>query len=250
MKITSVNNDLIKETAKLLKSKYREETSYFLIEGEKAVKEALEFGVKISNIFVLEGYTKVFNHEIIEVNEAVMSKITDAKSAPKIVAVAEQLIYNKEDFKKAKNLILLEDIKDPGNLGTIIRTAVAFNIDGIILYGDTVDLYNPKCVRSAVGNLWKIPIISISNIPDLKNTFKDFQFVSTLPLNNNVIELNNYKFDKKNIVMFGSEANGLSSELKKISTKAITIPMSTNVESLNLSISAGIIMYSISTQQI
>ena len=243
MKITSVNNDLIKETAKLLKNKYREETSLFLIEGEKGVREALEAGIKIKNIFVLENYDKFKDENVIEVTEAVMAKISDAKSAPKVVAVANMIKHDKEDFKKFKKVVLLEDIKDAGNLGTILRTACAFNIDGIVLYGDTVDLYNPKTVRSAVGNLWKIPVISLKEFNELEKIFGKFERVATLPKSEKTINLENYTPAEKVLIMFGSEANGLSEKLKNFATENLTIEMSSDVESLNLSVSAVIIMY-------
>lgn len=243
MKITSVNNDLIKETARLLKNKYREETSLFLIEGEKGVREALEAGIKIQNIFVLENYDKFIDQNVIEVTEAVMTKISDAKSAPKVVAVANMIKHDKEDFKNFNKVVLLEDIKDAGNLGTILRTACAFNIDGIVLYGDTVDLYNPKTVRSAVGNLWKIPVISLKEFNELEKIFGKFERVATLPKSEKTINLENYTPAEKVLIMFGSEANGLSEKLKNFATENLTIEMSSNVESLNLSVSAVIIMY-------
>ena len=144
MKITSVNNDLVKETAKLLKGKYRDETGLFLIEGEKGVKEAISAGVNIERIFVLERINGYPEEKIIETSEAVLSKISDAKTAPKVIAVAHQIKTGVNDIKNAQRVILLEGIKDAGNLGTILRTASAFGIDGIVLYGDTVDLYNPE----------------------------------------------------------------------------------------------------------
>ena len=140
-------------------------------------------------------------------------------------------------------IILLEGIKDAGNLGTIIRTAAAFGIDGIILYGDTVDLFNPKTVRSAVGNLWKLPIISVKDFSELKSAVKDFDKIATLPEGKNVINLREYKPSGKTVVMFGSEADGLSDELKNFADKNVRIEMSKNVESLNLSVSAAIVMY-------
>lgn len=244
MKITSVNNDLVKETAKLLKSKYRDETGLFLIEGEKGVVEALEAGVNLKTIFVLEGYENSIQFDnIIETTEAVLSKITEAKSAPKIVAVAQKLNYNIEDYKNFKRVVLLEGIKDAGNLGTILRTACAFNIDGIVLYGDTVDLYNPKTVRSAVGNLWKIPVVKINEFKILKNIFSSFESVATLPKAENVISLEEYTPSEQVLVMFGSEADGLSDEMKSFASKNITIEMNSAVESLNLSVSVAIIIY-------
>lgn len=245
MKITSVNNDLVKETAKLLRGKYREETGLFLIEGEKGVNEALDAGLQIERIFVLEGVKGYPEEKVIETTEAILSKISDAKTAPKVVAVAKQ---PKQDFKileTAKKVVLLEGIKDAGNLGTILRTASAFGIDAIILYGDTVDLYNPKCVRSTVGCLWKTPVIKVEDFNELKNLFIPYERVATLPKGENVFSLEEYQPAEKTLVMFGSEADGLSDELKNFATKNVTIEMSKDVESLNLSVSASVIMYKI-----
>jgi len=243
MKITSVNNDLVKETAKLLKGKYRDETGLFLIEGEKGVQEALDAGIEIERIFVHEGFCEIQYDNLIETTEAVLSKISDAKSAPKVVAVAKQLKYEIENFKNYKRVILLEGIKDAGNLGTILRTACAFNIDGIVLFGETVDLYNPKTVRSAVGNLWKIPVVKTSDLDCLSKIFTNFERLATLPKGENVVALSDYAPKENVLVMFGSEADGLSEELKSFATKNLTIEMASNVESLNLSISVAIIMY-------
>lgn len=245
MKITSVNNDLVKETAKLLKTKYREESGLFLIEGEKGVEEAIQAGLNIERIFVLEGCNNFANQNVIETTEPVLSKITDTKSAPKVVAVAKQLEYNVESLKNANKIILLEGIKDSGNLGTILRTATAFGIDGVILFGDTVDLYNPKCVRSTVGNLWKIPVIKIKTVEELQVSFGTYQKVATLPKNIDTIFLKEYSPTPKTIVMFGSEADGLTQDLIDLSTQKVTIEMAKNVESLNLSVSVAVIMYKI-----
>lgn len=235
MKITSVNNELVKETAKLLKNKYREETGLFLIEGEKGVREAIDAGLTIRHIFSTDGFEEFSQH--IEVTESVLSKITDTKSAPKVVAVAEQI--KSEWSENYKKVILLEGIKDAGNLGTILRTATAFGIDAIVLYGDTVDLYNPKCVRSTVGNLWKTPVFKMADL----SIFNNFERVATLPKSENVINLNDYNPTDRVLVMFGSEADGLSEKLKNFATKNVTIEMCSSVESLNLSISASVVMY-------
>lgn len=245
MKITSVNNDLVKETAKLLKSKYRDESGLFLIEGEKGVREAIEAGVSIKQIFILEGLKGYAEEITIETTEAVLSKISDAKTSPKVIAVAYQSKQDITSLEKAKKVVLLEGIKDAGNLGTILRTASAFGIDGIVLYGDTVDLYNPKCVRSSVGCLWKVPVIQIKDLNVLKNVFTSFERIATLPKGKDVIFLSEYIPNEKVLVMFGSEADGLSEELREFATKNLTIEMAENVESLNLSVSAAVVMYKI-----
>lgn len=236
MKITSVNNELVKETAKLLQRKYRKEN--FLLEGIKCIEEAIEYGLEIEHLFVLEGSAEFSDFENrIETTEAVLSKISSTDSAPKAVAVAKKPAKKWSD--EYKKVVLLEDIKDAGNLGTILRTACAFNIDAIVLYGDTVDLYNPKCVRSSVGNLWKIPVFEMNDL----SIFNDYERVATLPKSDNTVWLKDYIPQEKVLVMFGTESSGLSQKLKDFATKNVTIEMSDKVESLNLSISAGIILY-------
>ena len=238
MKITSVNNELVKESAKLLQKKYRKDL--FLLEGSKCIEEAVNSGLEIVHLFVEEG-EYLFNdfENKIETTEAVLSKISSTETPPKAVAVAKKI--KREWSHLYKKVILLEGIKDAGNLGTILRSACAFNIDAVVLYGDTVDLYNPKCVRSTVGNLWKIPVFEMNDL----SVFENYERVATLPKSNNTIWLKDYIPQDKVLIMFGSEASGLSEELKNFATNNVTIEMSDKVESLNLSISAGIFMYKI-----
>lgn len=244
MKITSLNNDLVKETAKLLQTKYRRESGLFLIEGEKGLQEAINADIEIIRVFVSDRFLCGSDKfQVIETTDAVLAKISDAKSAPKVVAVAKQPVYTFDSLKDVNRVILLEGIKDAGNLGTILRTASAFSIDAVVLYGDTVDLYNPKCVRSTVGNLWKTPVVNISEFKDLEMIFADYERVATLPKGEDVVDLNKYLPAKKSLIMFGSEADGLSEDLKKFATKNLTIEMSPNVESLNLSVSVAVIAY-------
>ncbi len=238
MKITSVNNELVKETAKLLQKKYRKDT--FLLEGSKCIEEAIASGLEIVHLFADESSDEFKGYDnLIETTEAVLSKISSTETPPKAVAVAKKL--KREWSEIYKKVVLLENIKDAGNLGTILRTACAFNIDAVVLYGDTVDLYNPKCVRSTVGNLWKIPVFEMNDL----SVFENYQRVATLPKSDNTVWLKDYICQEKVLVMFGSEAAGLSEELKNFATKNVTIEMSDRVESLNLSISAGIFMYKI-----
>lgn len=243
MKITSVNNNLVKETAKLLQKKYRKDL--FLLEGAKCIEEAVNSGLEIVYLFVQEGTDQFSNFENkIETTEAVLSKISSTETPPKVVAVARKI--KREWSDEYKKVILLENIKDAGNLGTIIRSTCAFGFDALILYGDTVDIYNPKCVRSSTGNLWKIPIFEIKTQETLKKQFCDYERIATLPKAENTVWLKDYIPQEKVLIMFGSEADGLSKELKDFATQNVTIEMSDKVESLNLSISAGIILYKLS----
>lgn len=245
-KITSVNNDLVKNVAKLQQKKYRDEEKKFLLEGFKAIEEAFNSGIEIEQVFVLKTKEYKYNFlkdKLILTNDAVLKKISTTDSAPDAVAVAKQKIFTVEDIKSAKKVVLLENIKDSGNLGTILRTAAAFSQDAVVLFGDTVDLYNPKCVRSAVGNLWKIPVIQIKDFFVLQNLFNDFERIATLPKSENTVNLKDFICKNPYVVMFGSEADGLSQELIDFSTQKLTIEMSKDVESLNLSISVGVVLY-------
>ncbi|MFA6989127.1 MAG: RNA methyltransferase [Candidatus Gastranaerophilaceae bacterium] len=318
--ITSINNEIVKETVKLQQKKYRNQTGFFLLEGIKTINEAVISNINITKIFVQKGVNiplsvirsashnlaipnaaygtlpcnsrfarkqeelqvrddvKQFvkpdslpllwkNIDIYEVTEAVIKKISTTETPPEIVAIAQQKKYSIEDLFQSRSqpidkkpagsqsgsaaaaplIVVIEDIKDAGNLGTIIRTAAAGNVSGIVLYGDTVDLYNPKTVRSAVGNLWKIPIVELNEKLNLKETllqYGKYKFFATV-VNNTKKPDNCFITDFKgpSVIMFGSEADGLSKDLINQADCLITIPMKENVESLNLSMSVGIIVY-------
>ena len=254
-KITSVNNELVKETVKLQQKKYRDKENKFLLEGFKSIEEAFNAGIEIEYVFTTDdkrykflnspqnvdpvsqrGYPTVFL-----TTETVLKKISTTDSAPDAVGVAAKRSYTLKDLKGLKKIVLLENIKDLGNLGTILRTSVAFGADAIVLYGrECTDLYNPKCVRSSVGNLWKIPVVYIDNFNDL-NIFEKFDKVATLP--HATQHLRDLSVKTPMLLMFGSEADGLSGELINFSTKKVKIEMSSKVESLNLSVSCGVILY-------
>ena len=244
MEITSVNNEVVKNTVKLQQKKYRNSENKFLLEGYKAIKEAFDAGITIEKIFVDKNKTKEYDFlkdKIIQTTEPVLKKLSTTDSAPEAVAVGIQKIYDFDVLKKAKKVVLLEEIKDLGNLGTILRTAVAFQAEAIVLYGDSTDIYNPKCVRASVGNLWKIPIFQIKDFNLLEQIFGNFQRIATLPRSKNLLK--NFKAELPVLIMFGSEADGLSEELIKFSTNSVKIEMAETVESLNLAVSVSIILY-------
>lgn len=249
--ITSVNNELIKSTSKLSQKKYRDESGLFLLEGEKAVSEAISSGVKIKNIFINKNNNRLIeqykNQSYFCVNDKILSKITDAKTAPDIIATAYKIENDINKIPKENSIILLlENIKDAGNLGTAIRTASAFNIDGIILLGETVDIYSPKVVRSSVGYLWKTPIYKADSFSLIKEYFGGHDFYATsVDKNLNLKNLQDANIVAPCVIMFGSEAFGLSENLIKNVNNYVTIPIKGDIESLNLSISIGIVLYEV-----
>ncbi len=239
--ITSVSNNIVKDVVKLHQKKYRE--GYIITEGKKALQGALEAGLEIKYIFspdarLLKEYDKKFQTYL--VLDKVMEKISTTESAPNILAVVKKPDYALENFKKYKRLILLDRIKDAGNLGTIIRSASAFNVDGIILFGECTDEFSPKTIRSCAGNIFKTPIIH-ATIGQLIEFKKSHKMVSTVVNSKNSIK--NFDLKEPYIIMFGSEAEGLCNELLTLCDISYTIPMKSGVESLNLAVSAGIILY-------
>lgn len=251
--ITSVQNPIIKEVHSLQQKKKRNKLGLFLIEGYKGVSEALKSNVKIKNIFVDKNFNKdVFDfpeEKAYKVTESILKKISTTESPPEVVAVAYQKRYSADALFIYENplILIIENIKDPGNLGAIIRTAVACNASGIILTDETVDIYNPKTVRSSAANLWKIPLVYMpekGKIKETLNKFKTCQFIATTVSPDKKSELYyNIDYKKPVVLIFGSEAEGLSEELLNQADSLVTIPMSDDVESLNLSVSVGIILY-------
>ena len=243
--ITSVNNNLVKETVKLQQKKYRDKENKFLLEGFKCIFEAFDAGIKIEYAFVSD----VKKYEFLEdktifTSEPVLKKISTTDTAPDAVAVAFKKNYTVESLSGAKKVVLLENIKDLGNLGTILRTSTAFGADAVVLYGkECADLYNPKCVRSSVGNLWKIPVVYIEEFKELQSVFKDYERIATLPRAS--LSLKKVNVTPPVLVMFGSEADGLSDELINFATKEVKIEMASSVESLNLSVSCAVVLYTL-----
>ena len=244
MEITSVNNDLVRETVKLQQRKYRDKENKFLLEGYKSISEAFQAGIDILQVFVhsekVQSY-EFLREKIIGTNENVLKKISTTDTPPDAVAVAKQRHYALENIQTARKVVLLENVRDLGNLGTILRTSVAFGVEAVILYGDCADIYNPKCVRSSVGNLWKIPVISVKEIKTLQSAFKNYQKIATLPHTDKYLK--DFTVELPSLVMFGSEADGLSQELIDLADEKVKIEMSENVESLNLSVSCAVVLY-------
>lgn len=243
-KITAVSNNLVKETAKLKQKKYRDDSRKFLLEGFKPVYEAFNSGIKLDYVFVNETKISDYNflkEKIIPTNDAVLKRISTTDTPPDCVGVGYQKYFELSKIKNKEKVLLLQNIKDAGNLGTILRTSAALGIDLVVLFGDCVDLYNPKVVRSAVGCLWKLPVVCMNKSDDLKKYFTSHKKIATMPKAK--VLLKNYNPEPPYIILFGSEAEGLSSELINIADEKIKIEMKDDVESLNLAISCGIVLY-------
>ena len=235
--IESINNEKIKKYNKLLQKKYRDETNMYLVSTEHLVLEAQKRNL-IIEIFLLENEKNIYGN-VTYVNENVMRKLSNLITIPRVVAVVK-----KERSKNIfGNIVMLDGLQDPGNLGTIIRSAVAFNIDTIILGDNTVDLYNEKVLRASEGMIFNINIVKknlIDSIMELK--VKGYKIIGTKV--NNGIDIKDIDVDKYAFII-GNEGKGISEDILNICDKYVYIPMNNKCESLNASIASSIIMYEI-----
>lgn len=245
--ITHLSANRIKQINKLQQKKYRQESQLFIVEGLKALEELVNANIEIVEVFALKTIdTSNLNIPVTIIEENIMKKISTTSSVCEILTLAKQKTYKISDINQKNKLILLDSISDPGNLGTIIRSASAFGIDGIILYGNCTELYSSKVIRSAAGNFFKIPVIEIKDENELKNNFKEYKFIATALSKENNISLKDCAKLDKSIIMFGSEASGLNNKLINLSNSNIRLEMANNVESINLAVCASIIIYELS----
>ena len=236
MKITSLNNPKVVFWAKLKMKKYRDIEHLFIVESEHLVTEALKKGI-VKEIITTE--EKEYEVPTYNVSTEIMKRISTLITPNKIMAVCEYLMP--DDIKG--NILLLDHIQDPGNLGTIIRSAVAFNFSTIIVSEDTVDFYNDKVIRSSEGMIFNINLVKddlLSIIPVLKE--KGYKIYGTdVKKGKNIKTIDN----KQCAIIIGSEGKGMSIEVKELCDDFIYINMSKTCESLNAAVASSIIMYEV-----
>ena len=237
MIFTSTSNERIKNLKKLNQKKYRDLYNKFLIEGEHLVEEAYNQGY-LQEVIVLDGYDVSYKVEKIIVNEKVMKFITQLDHPCKVIGVCNK-INNK---KIGSKVVVLDNIQDPGNLGTIIRSCVAFNIDTLIISSDSVDLYNSKVIRSTQGMLFKLNIIISDIDKEVMNLIdKGYKVIGTDVSKGSTIT--SFKKCTKFVLVMGNEGNGVSDDIKKLCDDFIYIDMNKDCESLNVGVATSIILY-------
>lgn len=237
MLYSSIDNKKIKELKKLSQKKYRDELGIFLIEGEHLVEEAFKTGY-LKELLLEENSSTDLEIETNFLTRNIIKHITDLDTPSSIVGICSKL----KDKEIGNKLLLLDGIQDPGNLGTIIRSAVAFNIDTIILGENTVDLYNSKVIRSSQGMIFNINIIEKNLkefIPDIKNNgYKVYGTKVTDGKNLKTVEKN-----EKFAIIMGNEGNGLTDEVIDLCDEYIYINSNPLCESLNVGVATSIILY-------
>jgi len=254
--ISSKDNRIVKEAASLLEKKYRDELNLFLLEGPNIVKEAMEEGGRVRFIFTLAGSYSEEIEEIVskaedknlavyELSSEAFAKVTQTNTPQSIVAVMEKRQMEEDEFFKAvgnKNVVVLDRLQDPGNVGTIIRTAEAMGFGGLVVIKGSADVYQPKVVRSAAGSLLRFPIYFAENSSDVVSLFERHKlrlYATAMNAKTSIFDA-----DLKNSagIVIGNEGNGVSKELLT-SADTLSIPMEGKTESMNAAISAAMIMY-------
>ena len=256
--IESLENTKIKEIRSLNKKKYRTKLKKYLIEGTRIVEEALLHGVRIEKIILLENYplheklkNPAYLHrlkeiEVLSVTEKVFKSISNTESPQGIIAVIhkeeETLENNRDKISRDPFILILENIQDPGNMGTIIRTAEAAGVDLILVTKNSTDPYGEKALRSSMGAIFHIPIVEVEDL-EWVNLFKKekIRLIATdLSAEKSYSEID-YRGGIGLII--GNEGQGISNELLKLADEKTIIPIHGNIESLNASIASGILIY-------
>ena len=251
--ITSKDNELIKHIKKLKDKKERDLSNEYIIEGIKLIQEAIQENAKIKQIIICDDCEKtesipkdlmyeIAKQECIYVTNKVFDSITEVMNPQGILAMIEKQSKEIQIDDKQDIILALDDIQDPGNLGTILRTADSIGLTQILVSKGTADCYNPKVVRSTMGAIFRVKIIECEDLVKTLKEIKKHKFeivVSSLQTDNSIYDINYHK----KVIVIGNEANGVKKEIQDLADKKIKIPMLGKTESLNASVATGIILY-------
>lgn len=234
--ISSTQNKLIKECAKLHLKKERDKTGRFLVEGEHMVEEARKAGC-IETLFLSE--KKEPEKDAILCSDAVMEKLSSQSSGNDMIALCRKPVFSNV---AQGPVVFLDGVQDPGNVGTIVRTAYSFGVSAIYCSKDSADIYNPKTIQSTQGALFHIPVF----YTDIENTISDLQnrgyTIYATALYGRYVDLHNVSIQKPYGIILGSEGKGIRPDILAKADTCIRIEMDA-FESLNVAVAAGIVLY-------
>jgi TrmH family RNA methyltransferase len=255
LKITSRANPLIKSLHLLKGREKRRESDLFICEGMKLVEEAVKSGSEIKHILISPRFNeskikgiipdRIEGLKVINTTDSVLDYLSDIVTHQGIIAVAKKRFWKEDDLFKGDYgiIIFLYMLQDPGNLGTIIRVAEAGGAKGIVLVKGTVDLYNPKVVRATMGSIFRMPVARIDSADNFIKKAKGlgYRCIGLFPSEKNEY----FKEDLTGpiVLAFGQEGSGLPDEIGRLMDVKINIPMAGSVESLNVALSAAIMIY-------
>ena len=240
MLYSSIDNQKIKDIKKLQVKKYRDKMGLFLVEGEHLVIEAYKTG-NLVELLLEENEIFPINIKTSYVTNNILKYISELDTAPKMIGICKKI----ETDIVGKKILALDDIQDPGNLGTIIRSCVAFNVDTMLLSNNSVDLYNSKVIRASQGLIFHINIIRCDLLSYLDNLKKQgFYLYGTKVTNGSNVK----KIAKKDkfVIIMGNEGNGIHEETLELCDEYIYIKMNDACESLNVGVATSIILFEFS----
>jgi len=234
---SSIQNEKIKNIKKLRDKKYRDKEELFIVEGINLVEEAYKNNL-LKTLIVLEGSDYSLDVDTMVVTEKVMKFLSELDTPNEVMGIC----YKLKESEVTGNVLILDRIQDPGNLGTIIRSAVAFDISTIILSKDTVDLYNPKVLRSTQGLLFNVNIL-IRDLDEYIRKLKEEGYIIYGTKVDNGKNLKDITKKDKYAVIMGNEGKGVNDTLLSMCDEYIYIPMNEKCESLNVGVATSIILY-------
>lgn len=232
---TSTSNEKIKNIKKLQNKKYRDQENLFIVEGEHLVKEAFSLS-RLELLIVEENYDIDIDIPKMIVSGRVMKYLSELETPTPYLGVVKK---NNNNFI-GKRIIALDGVQDPGNLGTIIRSSVAFNFDTILLSKDCVDTYNSKVLRATQGMILKVNIIRC-DLCEVLSKLDNYKIYGTSVVNGKNIK--DVKEKNNVVVVMGNEGTGVTNEVQELCNDFIYIPMNKNCESLNVAVASSIIMH-------
>lgn len=257
--ISSISNGQMKNLIQLQKkTKARNDQDVFVVEGIKMYQEVPKD--RLVKVYVSETYyNEKFKDSLADfegisyevVKDSVFKEVSDTMTPQGIMAIVKKQHYSLLDIlnNELANLVILEDLRDPGNLGTIVRTSEGAGVTGVILSKSCVDIYNPKVIRSTMGSIYRMPYIYVE---DLASTIIEAKKHGITLYAAHLVGTNNYDkedYTRRCGILIGNEANGLSEDISQLANRLIKIPMAGKVESLNAAIAASILMYEIYRQR-
>ncbi len=255
--IKSRDNQKIRDAARLKEPKYRHREQMFLIEGRNMFCEAIKGEQELHRIFVereeaeqyLDEFRKTRDVEWIKIDHTLMKYICDTQTPQGIVAVARIPPGNLHTtVQKSGFLLFLDRIADPGNMGTILRTAWAFGVQGVILNNGCVDPFNPKVVRASMGAIFHVPVFNEISVEELVRIKAEGYRILASSLNTD-LSIDRVDFTGRVIIIIGSEARGVSAKILSVCDQSFKIPIITPVDSLNAGVACGIIVYEAGKQR-
>ena len=243
--ITSKANSVVKNAKKLHQKKYRK--SAYLIEGWHLFEEAVQAGVRIEKIFALESYRDQLDDfpQTIWVSEEILLDLADTQTPQGIVAVIQKEEVGLPDFSQGK-FLFLEDVQDPGNVGTMIRTADAAGFTGVIVSDKSADIYSLKTLRSMQGSHFHLPIYRMSSQALLKETKEAAIPVLATTLSKDSVDYRELPPIENFVLVMGNEGQGISPLMAESADQLVHISMKGQAESLNVAVAAGILIFHLS----